>query len=495
MTDVRVIDTTLRDGNQSLWGALGMDTATVLEGARAIDRAGYRVVELINSTIMAMAVRRLHEDPWERIRRAAEAMPNTPLGFITTGRRFITWHATPDAQIELAYSLLARNGIRRLWAIDPMNDVAAARRTATIAKRAGIEEVAVGLVYSISPVHDDAYYEQRARELRAAPDVDLAYLKDPGGLLTPERVRTLVPTIAGALGGEPALEEIHSHCNTGLAPLCYLEAVDQGIGTVHCAVSPLGNGTSQPATETLVANLRARGHDVALDDEAVEQSAAYFRHVARRDGFPTGAPAEYDADYYRHQVPGGMMSTLRRQLAELGLQDRLEGVLEEAVRVREELGFPIMVTPFSQFVGTQALLNVAGGERWVTVADEVIRYAQGEFGTPPLPIDEGVRERVASLPRAREIERERAEQDDGSATLADLRGRLGRRVSDEELLLRAVMPSDQVDGIRRRPVTVARSALGRELRDMLRVAARRSDMTLMELRRPGCRVVVRREGP
>jgi oxaloacetate decarboxylase alpha subunit len=188
-----------------------------------------------------------------------------------------------------------------------------------------------------------------------------------------------------------------------------------------------------------------------------------------------------------------MMSTLRRQLGELGLEDRLGAVLEEAVRVREELGYPIMVTPFSQFVGTQALLNVAGGGRWAHVADEVIRYVQGEFGTPALPIADEVRERVAGLSRAREIARERASQDDGSGTLADLRRRLGRRVSDEELLLRAVMPSDQVDGMRRRPVTVARSGLGRELRDMLRVASRRRDLTLMELRRPGCRVVVRRE--
>jgi oxaloacetate decarboxylase (Na+ extruding) subunit alpha len=493
LSDVHVVDTSLRDGNQSLWGAMGMSTATVLGAAPVMASAGYEVVELINSTIMGVAVRSHREDPWERIRLATAALGETAAGFLTTGRRFIAWERAPDAVMELAFGLLVRNGIRRVWIVDPMNDVAAALRSADMAKGAGAEEVVVGLIYSVSPVHSDAYYAERAAALRAQGGLHGVYLKDPGGLLTPDRLRTLVPAIREGLAGGVELRELHSHCNTGLAPLCYLDAVELGVRTLHCASTPLANGTSQPSVERVIANLRERGHSVGLDEEALREEADYFRAVARRDGFPTGVPLEYDESYFRHQVPGGMVSTLRRQLDEVGMVDRLPAVLDEVAAVRRDFGYPIMVTPLSQFVGAQAVLNVVGDERYGTLAEEVVRYLLGDFGDPPAPLDADLLDRVERLPRSRRMRVN--PDDDGLATLEKLRGQLGRRVADEELLLRAVMRSDEVDGIRSRAhATAAHSGQGTAIKDLLRGISRRGEVGRLRISKPGFRMSLERAG-
>lgn len=356
MREIGFVDTTLRDGNQSLWGAVGITTPMIRSVAPVMDRVGFRAVEFINSTQMAVCVRWHKEDPWERIRLARQLMPRTPLGFLTTGLRFVSWDRTPDSVLELAYGLLLKHGIRRFWIAEPMNDMQAALRVAQTLRTLGAEDVVVGLVYTASDVHTDDYYEGKARALRASPHVDGVYIKDVDGLLTPERARTLVPRVAAAIGELPL--ELHAHCNTGLAPLCYLEAVQLGVRTLHTAVSPLANGTSQPSTENTLRNVRQLGFAAALDGDALGEMARFFREVARREKRPLGVPPEYDAAYYRHQVPGGMMSTLTRQLGEIGQAHRLDSLLEEVVRVRRELGSPIMITPLSQFIAAQALMNV-----------------------------------------------------------------------------------------------------------------------------------------
>jgi oxaloacetate decarboxylase alpha subunit len=440
-TEIRFIDTTLRDGNQSLWGAVGITTPMVASIAPTMERAGFQAVEFITSTLMAMSVRRHRQDPWERIRLAKQAMPTTPLGFLTTGMRFVTWDRTPESVMELAMSLLIRNGISRFWVTDPMNDIQAALRVAAMVKRLGAQEVVLGITYTVSPVHTDDYYEAKARQVRGAAHVDGAYLKDVGGLLTPDRTRALVPRIRSGLGADMPLE-MHAHSNTGLAGLCYLEAIKLGVTTLHTAISPLANGTSQPSTENTLRNVRHLGYSAGLDDQALGAMADFFRIVARREKLPLGEPVEYDAAYYSHQVPGGMMGTLKRQLAEIGMTHRLEELLEEVARVRRELGSPIMITPFSQFIGTQALLNITSGERYTQVPDEVITFALGHFGDPPAPIDPEVRDRVLGSSRARELDRPPPEP-----TIDDFRRKFGSHISDEELLLRIVLPDDQVDAM------------------------------------------------
>jgi oxaloacetate decarboxylase alpha subunit len=458
MPRVDLIDTTLRDGNQSLWSATGITNQIVRDVARDLEHSGFRALDFITSTHMGTAVRWHREDPWERIRLAAQAMPETPLGFLTTGLRFIGWERLDEEVIALAMRLLVEHGIRRMWVIDPMNDPVAVLKSARLAKQAGAAEVVAGLVYSISPVHTTARYVEMARALRASPDLDAMYLKDPSGLLTPESTEELVRAIKPELGDLPL--ELHSHSNTGLAPLCYVRGAELGVDWLHTACRPLANGTSQPSTEMTAHNLRELGFDVPIDDEAVERVSAYLTEVARREGLPLGAPAEYDVAYYKHQLPGGMISTLARQLREIRMDDRLPMALSEIPRVREELGFPIMVTPLSQFVGTQAVMNVASGQRYKTVSDQVIRYVLGEFGTPPAPLDPDVRELILQRPRARKLAQVTAPRG-----LEEWREKLGPEIPDEELLLRIVMPAEQVDAVFG---ARADSAASRERGDVLR---------------------------
>ena len=437
---IGLIDTTVRDGHQSLWSADALTTAMIAEIAPVMDRVGFRAIDFTSSTHMAMAVRTHAEDPWERIRTVRALMPETPLGFITPGMRFMAWQRAPVDVMRLALACVIRSGIRRIWVAESMNDVETDLRIARIAKQEGADEVLVGLVYSISPVHTDDYYAARAREIAASADVDVLNLKDPGGLLTPERVRTLVPALRAATPALPL--EVHSHCTATMAPLVYLESVRLGASFVCTAVRPLANGTSQPSAEQTIANLRAEGFEVELDEDALAEMSAYFSALAARIGRPVGMPAEYDVSIYRHQLPGGMTSTLRRQLREVGLESRWEDVLAEIPRVREELGWPIMVTPLSQFVGVQAFLNVTTSRRYEQIPDEVVKYVLGQYGPPPGELDPEVVATVLASPKAEQLRREERRLD-----LDEARARFGEGISDELLLLRMMLPPEQVEAM------------------------------------------------
>ena len=478
---IGLVDTTVRDGHQSLWSANALTTSMIAEVAPVMDRVGFHAIDFTSSTHMAMAVRWHHDDPWERMRVVRELMPETPLGFITPGMRFISWERAPRDVMHLALRCVIRNGVRRIWVAESMNDVETGLQIAELSKQEGAEEVLLGLVYSLSPVHTDAYYAERARAVAASPHVDLLNLKDPGGLLTPERIRTLVPALRVAAPGLPL--EVHTHDTVSLAGPTYLEAVRLGASFVCTAVEPLANGTSQPPAGRTVANLRAEGFEAELDEDALSEMSAYFTRLAARLRRPVGVPREYDVSVYRHQLPGGMTSTLRRQLAEVGQEDLWDDVLEELPRVREELGWPIMVTPLSQFVGVQAFLNVTTGARYSQVPDELVRYVLGQYGPPPGELDPDVEATVLGSPRAEQLRAEGHRLD-----LAEARARYGDRMSDEELLLRMTLPAEQVDGI-------GRQAPGREPRSPVvqlveELAARRLDE--VEVEAPGLRLRMRR---
>jgi oxaloacetate decarboxylase alpha subunit len=216
MADVQLVETSLRDGNQCLWAALGIDTAKVLTIAPVMDRVGFKAIDFTTSTHMGVAVRYKQENPWERIRLMAEATPNTPLQFMSTGFRFISWETAHAEFMALAFRVLARNGIRRFCLADPMNDADANITCARMVKQGGGEYVIAALVYTLSPIHDDDHYVDRARQLAASPDVDALYIKDPGGLLTTTRARTLIPAIKAAIGSKPL--ELHSHCTRRVLP-------------------------------------------------------------------------------------------------------------------------------------------------------------------------------------------------------------------------------------------------------------------------------------
>jgi oxaloacetate decarboxylase alpha subunit len=436
---VEFVDTTTRDGNQSLWSATGLTTPDVLAIAPTLDRVGYHALDFTSSTHMAVSVRFHREDPWERIRLVSAAMPDTPLGMISTGMRFISWVPADEEVMRLSFRLVVRNGLRRLQIADPSNDPSRVRRIAAMAKAEGIEEVVIGLTYSISPVHTHDYYAERAAALADCADMDRLYLKDPGGLLTVDAVRELAPAFVSGAGGRPL--ELHSHCTIGLAPQVYLEGLRAGFGVLHTASGPLGRGTSQPEALSTMRNIEAFGYEHGLDLEAQAAVSEHFAELARAKGLPAGAPREFDAAYYRHQLPGGMVTTTRRMLGELRRPELFEQVLEEVTRVRAEMGYPIIVTPVSQFIASQAARNVIDGERWANVSDETVRYFLGHYGEPPAPVDASIADRVLARPPARTLSGLEP------LSLHGARARFGARISEEELLLRLTMPAEQVDAM------------------------------------------------
>jgi oxaloacetate decarboxylase alpha subunit len=485
---IGIVDTTTREGNQSLWSATGLTTPDVLAIAPTMDRVGYEALDFTSSTHMAVSVRFHREDPWERIRQVSAAMPNTPLSIITTGMRFISWVPADQDVIALAFRLVARNGIRRMQIADPSNDPERLKRLARMARTQGIEQVVIGLTYSISDVHTHEYYAERAAALADCPDMDRLYLKDPGGLLTPDAVSELAPHFVKAAGG--GTTELHSHCTVGLAPYVYLEGVKAGFQVVHTASGPLSRGTSQPEVFSTARNLEAIGYDHRLDLDAQASVSAHFDQLARVKHLPPGQPREFDAAYYRHQLPGGMVTTTRRMLDELRRPELFDAVLEEVTRVRAEMGYPILVTPVSQFVASQAARNVIDGKRWANVSDETIRYFLGHYGAPAAPVDPDISERVLSLPQAAKL------RDLQPITLEGARERFGAGISEEELLLRLTMPQEQVDAMieaRGRPAPPPAARPGRSpLVTLLHELSRRPAISELELTQNGETVVWRR---
>jgi oxaloacetate decarboxylase alpha subunit len=336
---------------------------------------------------------------------------------------------TPRCVQDLFLDRIVELGITTTRASDPWNDAAGLQRTMTRMAAKGIETIA-NVIYSVSPRHTAEYYAERTARIAALRPLRLCF-KDVGGLLTPEATRAILPIVLEHAGDIPV--ELHVHCTNGLAQYVCLEAVELGVEIVHTALPPLAEGSSLPSLFTLADSLRARGHQVELDTERLRRASRHFDAVARLRGLPVGKPQVYDETFYAHQTPGGMISNLEFQLQQLGVHDRLPEVLNEIAQVRADLGYPIMVTPLSQFVGSQAVLNLVSGERYGTVTDEVIGYALGRWGSEaPEAMDAGVRARILDRPRAAEVEA----RSPAEPTLDEVRRRYPSGSSDEELIAR-----------------------------------------------------------
>ena len=475
MANIRLIDVTLRDAHQCLW-ATRMTTAMMRDVAPLLDRAGFEAIDLVGGAVFDVAVRYLRENPWERMRILSEWVTETPLIVHHRGQSLFTFEFFADDVVELTAERIAANGIRYHTTYDALNDVRNLEVPVRAAKRAGLHTVA-GLVYTVSPVHTDDYYAAKAREL-VELDVDGVFIKDPSGLLTPERIVTLAPAIKGEIGELPL--QLHTHCLTGLAPYVALEAVDHGVEVVHAATSTLAHGASHPPTEELTRNLRRRGHEVDIDLAPVETAAGLLAGIAEREGKPVGAPVEYDEFHFHHQMPGGMVSNLEYQLETMGMEGRLEEILQEAGRVRADLGYPIVVSPFAQYVVTQAVLNVAAEERYATVPDEVRRYIMGGYGEIAGAIDPDLYDRIT---RGAEPATERP----GALVppaLERIRRDRGPFASDDDLLLAAYYDDAEVAALKAAgPIEVEYSAETPIVR-LAREIARRRDIASFRFTEP-----------
>jgi oxaloacetate decarboxylase alpha subunit len=410
-----------------------MTTAMMLPIAPVIDEVGYHRVDVV----IAFAA----ENTFERQRLMVKAMPNTKVGAGTMGRTLAGFRIVPDSLIALFLKCTAANGIKLMTFLEPLCNWKSIIKTVEVAKKIGME-VCIPLPYAISPVHTDAYYVEKAAEAIKLLKPARFYVKDSMGLLTPERVRTLVPEILKTINGIPL--ELHSHCNTGLAPLCYLEAVKLGINTLHTCVRPLANGNSLPSAENTIRNLRVLGYTPMVNEKAIEAVSAHFTFVAKRENFPMGVPVEYDAFQPTHAIAGGTISHLQSMLAKRGMEDRWEEVVEEICRMVEEWGYPPNITPYSQIMNAQAVLNITLGERYDVAPEETIRYLLGHFGEPPGPIDQNIVDKVSSLPEAKPF----LNWEQPQPSEEDLRKEFGYPgISDEELVLRGLFPKDKVDAM------------------------------------------------
>ncbi len=477
MNQVQFVDTTLRDGQASLW-AENMRTGMMLAVAERIDNAGYHAIEVIASSHIKKCVRELRENPFERMRLVAQKIKKTTLRAIGA-ERIGAFEISPDSVVDLWFERLLANGMRQLRISDPANDPAGWGKSVARARRVGLGTV-VNLIYSVSPKHTDEYYARKAREA-AAVKPDYICLKDPGGLLTPERTQTLIEVIRKNVGATPLT--IHVHCTTGLGPLCALEAIKLGIRIVDTAIPPLANASSNPSIFNVVHNARALGYSPVIDEKNLESVAGDLTFIAKREGMPIGGPVEYDYSQYVHQVPGGMISNLHFQLKNIGMLHRLDEVLEETVKVRAELGYPIMVTPFSQFVGSQAVINVIKGERYGQVTDQVIQYALGIWGAEAASeVDPDIKDKILDRPRAKEF----AAWEAPEPSIEELRSKLGGpSLSDDELLMRYVVGNEDVDALRTAGAPKDYSDSRKPILALLRDLTRRKDCSQISIRKQG----------
>jgi len=385
---LKITDTILRDAHQSLL-ATRMRTADMLPIAEELDRVGYHSLEIWGGATFDSAMRFLGEDPWERLRQLRRALPGTRLQMLLRGQNLVGYHHYPDDVVESFVTLAAKNGIDIFRIFDALNDTRNMRKAMEVAKQAG-KHVQATISYTLSPVHTNEKFVALAAEL-ADMGADSICVKDMAGLLAPTPTFELVSALKKRIS---LPVQLHTHYTSGMASMVLLKASEAGVDVVDTAISSMALLTSQAPTESLVSALQGTPRDTGLDLSRLARIARYFAEIRKRYlRFESGI-AGVDVNVLEFQVPGGMLSNLVSQLREQGKEDRYMDVLAEIPRVRREMGYPPLVTPSSQIVGTQATLNVVLGERYKVVPEEVKNYFRGLYGRPPAPMDEEIRRKV-----------------------------------------------------------------------------------------------------
>jgi len=385
---VKITETALRDGHQSLL-ATRMKTEDMIPIAEALDQVGFHSLEVWGGATFDSCLRFLRECPWERLWELRRRFKQTKLQMLLRGQNLVGYRHYPDDVVDEFCRRAIAAGIDIMRIFDALNDVRNMERAIKVSKTEGAH-VQATVSYTISPIHDIEHYVERARVLDQM-GADSICIKDMAGILTPTAAHELVRELKQALD---LPIQVHCHYTSGMAAMTCLKAVEAGADVIDTAISTMALGTSQPATETMVAVLRETPWDTGIDLEPLSDIAAHFGEVRRKySQFDVGGAA-VDVNVLIYQIPGGMISNFHSQLGQQNALDRLPEVLAEVPRVRRELGYPPLVTPSSQIVGSQAVLNVLLGERYKMVSNEVRNYLKGLYGEPPGEVDEGLRRRV-----------------------------------------------------------------------------------------------------
>jgi oxaloacetate decarboxylase alpha subunit len=385
---VQITDTSLRDAHQSLW-ATRMRTADMLPIAEKLDQVGYHSLEVWGGVTFDVCMRYLNEDPWERLRLLRKHIKKTPLQMLLRGQSLVGYKHYPDDVVESFIARSVEKGINIIRVFDALNDVRNLETAIRASKKAGAHAQAA-MVYTVSPVHTNEHYLAMGRQL-AEMGAESLCIKDMAGLLAPYRAYDLVKLLKDNLG---LPVQLHCHYIGGLAVGTYLKAVEAGVDVIDTATVPLAFGASLPPVETVVRALQGTTFDTALNIHDLFEVAEFFEEMRKNNGFERGVTRINDMRVFDHQVPGGMISNLVTQLEEQKALYRIGEVLSEIPRVREDLGYPPLVTPNSQIVGTQAVLNVLTGERYKLVPGEVREFFQGCYGRPPAPVNQEIARKV-----------------------------------------------------------------------------------------------------
>ena len=388
---VKITETILRDAHQSLI-ATRMTTNEILPAVEMLDKVGYHSLEAWGGATFDACLRFLNEDPWERLRKIKDRAKKTPLQMLFRGQNILGYRHYADDVVEYFVQKSIANGIDIIRIFDALNDVRNLQTAINATKKEG-GHVQAAISYTISPVHNIDFFVKLAKEYENC-GADSICIKDMAGLLIPYEAEKLVTELKKAV---KVPIQLHTHYTSGVASMTYLKAIEAGVDVVDCALSPLSMGTSQPATEPLVKSLEGTQFDTGINLDALTEVADYFKSLREEylsSGLMNTKVLGVDINTLKYQVPGGMLSNLVSQLKQQNAEDKFEEVLKEIPRVREDLGWLPLVTPTSQIVGTQAVLNVLMGERYKMVSKETKGIVKGEYGKTPVPISDEFRKKI-----------------------------------------------------------------------------------------------------
>ncbi|MBR7927932.1 oxaloacetate decarboxylase subunit alpha [Aerococcaceae bacterium zg-ZUI334] len=431
---VKITETVLRDAHQSLM-ATRMPFADMEPILPVLDQVGYASLECWGGATFDACIRFLNENPWERLRKIKKLVPNTPLQMLLRGQNLLGYRHYADDVVEKFIEKAAINGIDIFRIFDALNDFRNVQKSIEVVQKFG-KEAQVAIAYTTSPIHTVEYYVELAKEIQAM-GADTICVKDMAGVLTPEDGYRLVKAIKEQVT-IPVI--VHTHATSGLSQITLQKVVEAGADRVDTAISPLSEGTSQPATEAMMMSFEEAGYSTGLNKEKLEEVANYFRGLRDKyleKGMIDPKMLMPDPRALIYQVPGGMLSNMYSQLKQAGLESKYEEVLAEVPRVRKDLGYPPLVTPLSQMVGTQATMNIITGERYKMVSNEVKNYLVGKYGKSPVPVEESFRQKLVGDTTV--IHHRPA--DDLEAEFAHLTNEIGElSQNDEDTLIYALFP-------------------------------------------------------